>query len=71
MRLKDTGLTVADVKAMAQKYQIETYERMDFLADWGEGIYMYDENDQLVSPLTPSVTATPRLSLPFRSSALP
>ena len=31
MRLKDTGLTVADVKAMAQKYQIETYERMDFL----------------------------------------
>lgn len=46
MRLKDTGLTVADVKAMAQKYQIETYERMDFLADWGEGIYMYDENDQ-------------------------
>lgn len=46
MRLKDTGLTVADVKAMAQKYQIETYERMDFLADWAEGIYMYDENDQ-------------------------
>ena len=46
MRLKDTGLTVADVKAMAQKYQIETYERMDFLADWAEGVYMYDENDQ-------------------------
>ena len=77
MRLKDTGLTVADVKAMAQKYQIETYERMDFLADWAEGVYMYDENDQptwtsmLVSPLTPWATATPRLSLPFRSSALP
>ena len=46
MRLKDTGLTVADVKAMAQKYQIETYERMDFLADWAKGVYMYDENDQ-------------------------
>ena len=44
MRLKDTGLTVADVKAMAQKYK--TYERMDFLADWAEGVYMYDENDQ-------------------------
>ena len=46
MRLKDTGLTAADIKALVQKYQIETYERMDFLADWSEGIYLYDENDQ-------------------------
>ena len=46
MRLKDTGLTAADIKAMVKKYMIETYERMDFLADSAEGIYMYDENGE-------------------------
>lgn len=46
MRLKDTGLTAADIKALAAKYMIETYERMDFLADSAEGIYMYDENGE-------------------------
>ena len=45
MRLKDTGLTAAELKAMANKYMITTYERMDFVADHAEGIYMYDEND--------------------------
>lgn len=46
MRLKDTGLTAADIKALVNKYMIETYERMDFLADYAEGIYMYDENGE-------------------------
>ena len=46
MRLKDTGLTAAELKAQVKKYMIETYERMDFVADYAEGIYMYDENDQ-------------------------
>ena len=46
MRLKDTGLTAAELKAQVKKYMIETYERMDFVADRAEGIYMYDENDQ-------------------------
>lgn len=46
MRLKDTGLTAADIKALVNKYMIETYERMDFLADSAEGIYMYDENGE-------------------------
>lgn len=45
MRLKDTGLTAAELKAQVKKYMIETYERMDFIADHAEGIYMYDEND--------------------------
>lgn len=44
MRLKDTGLTAADIKAKASKYMIETYERMDFLAETAKGIYVYDEN---------------------------
>ena len=29
MRLKDTGLTAAELKAQVKKYMIETYERMD------------------------------------------
>ena len=45
MRLKDTGMTAAELKAQVKKYMIETYERMDFVADHAEGIYMYDEND--------------------------
>ena len=44
MRLKDTGLTVADIKGKVSKYMIETYERMDFLADTAKGAYMYDQN---------------------------
>jgi acetylornithine/N-succinyldiaminopimelate aminotransferase len=44
MRLKDTGMTVADLKAKVNKYMIETYERMDFLCDYAKGAYMYDQN---------------------------
>ena len=33
MRLKDTGMTAAELKAQVKKYMIETYERMDFVAD--------------------------------------
>ena len=46
MRLKDTGMTAAELKAQVKKYMIETYERMDFVADSAEGIYMYDENGE-------------------------
>ena len=38
MRLKDTGLTAAELKAQVKKYMIETYERMDFVADYAECI---------------------------------
>ena len=44
MRLKDTGLTVQDIKDKVNKYMIETNERFDFLAETAEGMYMYDEN---------------------------
>lgn len=43
MRLKDTGLSAKELRAMADKYMISTYARMDFIADRAEGIYMYDE----------------------------
>ena len=36
MRLKDTGLTVQDIKDKVNKYMIETYERFDFLAETAE-----------------------------------
>ena len=38
MRLKDTGLTVQDIKDKVNKYMIETYERFDFLAETAEGM---------------------------------
>ncbi len=44
MRLKETGLTVADIKAKINKYHMETYERMDFLCDYAKGNYLYDQN---------------------------
>lgn len=44
MRLKDIGLTKEDVKALVDKYMIETYERFDFVAETAKGMYMYDEN---------------------------
>ena len=46
MRLKDTGMNAAELKAQVKKYMIETYERMDFVCDHAEGIYMYDENNE-------------------------
>lgn len=43
MKLKDTGLTLQDIKDKVNKYMIETYERFDFLAETAEGMYIYDE----------------------------
>ena len=43
MRLKDTGLTVQDIRDKVDKYMIETYERFDFLAETAKGMYLYDE----------------------------
>ncbi|WP_301859304.1 aspartate aminotransferase family protein [uncultured Megasphaera sp.] len=45
MRLRDLGLTAADIKEKVNKYMIETYERYDFLAERAKGMYVYDEND--------------------------
>ena len=52
MRLKDTGLTVQDIKDKVNKYMIETYERFDFLAETAEGMYMYDENGRRILTFT-------------------
>ncbi len=43
MKLKNTGLTAAELKAKASKYMIETYERFDFVAESAKGVYIYDE----------------------------
>ncbi len=44
MKLKDTGLTIDEVKDLAKKYMIETYERYDFVAETAKDQYMYDPN---------------------------
>lgn len=42
MKLKDTGLSEEELKAIVKKYMIETYERYDFVAERAEGMYLYD-----------------------------
>lgn len=46
MRLKDTGKTREEIKALTEKYMIETYERYDFIAERAEGVYLYDEHGE-------------------------
>lgn len=41
MRLKDTGLTEQEIKDLAKKYMIETYERYDFVAETAKNQYIY------------------------------
>ncbi|QUH19320.1 aspartate aminotransferase family protein [Alkaliphilus sp. B6464] len=43
MKLKDVNLTKEDIKALTNKYMIETYERFDFVAEKADGMYLYDE----------------------------
>lgn len=42
MRLSETGLNQQDIKDMAKRYMIETYERYDFIAERADGMYIYD-----------------------------
>ena len=44
MLLKDCGRTAAEIKELAAKYLIETYERFDFVCERAEGMRLYDEN---------------------------
>ncbi|MDR3145907.1 MAG: acetylornithine/succinylornithine family transaminase [Treponema sp.] len=46
MKLKDTGKSAADIKALIGKYLIETYERYDFICERAEGVYLYDEKGE-------------------------
>lgn len=43
MRLNETGYTADQIKELASKYMIETYERFDFVADNASDQYIYDE----------------------------
>ena len=45
MKPEDTGLTFEDIKEKVDKYMIETYERMDFLAESAKDQYIYNENN--------------------------
>lgn len=42
MKLKDVNLTEQNIKDLAKKYMIETYERFDFVAETAKDQYMYD-----------------------------
>ena len=44
MLLKDTGKTAQDIKALTDKYLIETYKRFDFVCEKAEGHYLYADN---------------------------
>lgn len=44
MRLEETGYSAEQIKDLASRYMIETYERFDFLADTAKDQYIYDEN---------------------------
>ena len=44
MKLKDSGLSAEELKALVSKYMIETYERFDFVAETAKDMYIYDEN---------------------------
>ncbi|SFG21827.1 aspartate aminotransferase family protein [Oribacterium sp. WCC10] len=46
MKLADTGYTSKEIKEMADKYMISTFERYDFLAETGKEQYLYDENGE-------------------------
>lgn len=46
MKLKDSGKTREEIKALTKKYMIETYERYDFIAERADGVYLYDENGE-------------------------
>ena len=46
MKLKDTGFTAKELKAMVRKYMVETYPRFDFVAERAEGMYLYDEKGE-------------------------
>ena len=43
MKLRDYNLSKEEVKALTNKYMIETYERFNFVAERAEGMYLYDE----------------------------
>ena len=43
MKLQETGHTAQEIRDLASKYMIETYERFDLLAETAKDQYIYDE----------------------------
>lgn len=43
MKLKDTGLTREEIKAIADKYIVVTCDRLDLVAETAKDMYVYDE----------------------------
>ncbi len=46
MRLIDSGLTKEELIDKTNKYMIETYERFDFIADYGKGVNLYSSDGE-------------------------
>lgn len=46
MRLKDTKKTKEEIKELYNTYFYETVKRFDFIADYGMGSHVYDENER-------------------------
>ena len=46
MKLQDTGKTKEQIQELYNTYFHETFKRLDFIADHGEGAYVYDENNR-------------------------
>ncbi len=46
MKLKDTGISKEELKALVSKYMADTYERFDFVAETAKDMYLYDENGE-------------------------
>jgi acetylornithine/N-succinyldiaminopimelate aminotransferase len=46
LKLTESKLTAADVKALTEKYMIDTYERYNFVCDRAKDMYLYDENGE-------------------------
>ncbi len=46
MKLNEIGMTNQELKETVKKYMIDTYERFDFIAETGKGMYLFDENGE-------------------------
>ncbi len=46
MKLQTTGLTKEELIEKTSKYMIETYDRFDFVADYGKGVNLYSSDGE-------------------------
>lgn len=43
MRLSEINMSAEEIKSIVSEYMIDTYERLDFIAETGKEMYLYDE----------------------------